>query len=298
MANINKLEILSGNYVSSDNKVYNLVDILKDKLNYTQEAKFSLSNTNIFNNLSGNIIGSDSKIYNLVDILNDGSTPIPPTPTYTFTINPTPEDATVKINDVERTSIIVEENTPITWSVEKEGYTSQSGNLILTENKTLDIILQEIPEGFIQSADYTQDGVTIKLNNTDLSSLESKAFALAWQNGFNNDFTLGDKTFSDYIYSSRYMGNKSILVIFDTPQVINKLYLSAYCGLKTSVTKNISFTKPSGEGFTKSITFDKETFPGAIDVGGEEIKYFSFNINYTTAASYIFLAAIRINSSE
>lgn len=170
MANINKLEILSGNYVSSDNKVYNLVDILKDKLNYTQGAKFSLSNTNLFNDLSGNIVGSDNKVYNLVDILNDGSTPIPPTPTYTFTINPTPGDAIVKINDVERTSITAEENTNITWSVEKEGYTSQSGELTLTEDKTLDVVLEATPVGWVQTGDLVVDGVTAQTTNYSVGS--------------------------------------------------------------------------------------------------------------------------------
>lgn len=62
---------------------------------------------------------------------------------YTFTINPTPADAIVTINGEVRNSITAEENTLITWSVEAEGYISQSGEYTLTENYTLAVVLEE-----------------------------------------------------------------------------------------------------------------------------------------------------------
>jgi hypothetical protein len=62
---------------------------------------------------------------------------------YTFTINPTPADAIVTINGEVQNSITAEENTLITWSVEAEGYISQSGEYTLTENYTLDVVLEE-----------------------------------------------------------------------------------------------------------------------------------------------------------
>ena len=46
---------------------------------------------------------------------------VPPTPTYTFTINPTPENAIVTINGETRNSLTAEENTLIEWTVEAEG---------------------------------------------------------------------------------------------------------------------------------------------------------------------------------
>lgn len=61
---------------------------------------------------------------------------------YTLTINATPPDAVVKINGVVRNSITVDEGTVLNWSVEREFYISQSGSETLTENKTLNIVLQ------------------------------------------------------------------------------------------------------------------------------------------------------------
>ena len=64
---------------------------------------------------------------------------------YTFTINPTPADAIVTINDVSTSSVTVPVGTLISWSVSKEGYTTQSGSLIITENITESVVLEETP---------------------------------------------------------------------------------------------------------------------------------------------------------
>lgn len=60
---------------------------------------------------------------------------------YTFTINPTPSNATVKINNQTIKSITVVEGTSISWSVSASGYKTQSGTLILTANTTKNIEL-------------------------------------------------------------------------------------------------------------------------------------------------------------
>lgn len=106
---------------------------------------------------------------------------VPPTPTYTFTINPTPENATVTINGEIRKSLTAEENTLIEWTVEAEGYVSQSGNLILTEDATLEVILSA--EGWHQTAELNAEIKGVRgSSNGDLEA----AKAAIWLHGYNN----------------------------------------------------------------------------------------------------------------
>lgn len=61
---------------------------------------------------------------------------------YTFSISATPSDATVTINNVQRTSYSCPAGTSITWSVAKSGYVTQSGTYTMgaedhTETVTL-----------------------------------------------------------------------------------------------------------------------------------------------------------------
>lgn len=106
---------------------------------------------------------------------------VPPTPTYTFTINPTPENATVTINGEIRKSLTAEENTQIEWRVEADGYEAQSGNLILTEDATLEVILSA--EGWHQTAELNAEikGVSGS-SNGDLEA----AKAAVWLHGYND----------------------------------------------------------------------------------------------------------------
>ena len=66
---------------------------------------------------------------------------------FTFTITPTPEDATVTINDVVQSSLKADYGTAITWSVAKDGFTAQNGSLTLTEDKTLPVALVAVESG-------------------------------------------------------------------------------------------------------------------------------------------------------
>lgn len=66
---------------------------------------------------------------------------------FTFTITPTPEDATVTINDVVQSSLTANYGTAITWSVVKDGFTAQNGSLTLTEDKTLPVTLVAVESG-------------------------------------------------------------------------------------------------------------------------------------------------------
>lgn len=62
---------------------------------------------------------------------------------FTFTINPTPSNATVTINGDITNTITVKEGSEISYSVSAEGYITDSDTLIVDSNITLDIVLVE-----------------------------------------------------------------------------------------------------------------------------------------------------------
>lgn len=62
---------------------------------------------------------------------------------YTFTIDATPANATVTINGDEQTSLTADVNTEITWTVEAEGYTTQTGTHTLIADYTETVTLVE-----------------------------------------------------------------------------------------------------------------------------------------------------------
>ena len=87
---------------------------------------------------------------------------------YTFTINPTPSDATVTIDDQERNSITVPYESVVTWSVSKEGYNTQSGSEKMIENKTMSVNLSIQQFTFAISA--TPADATVIINGQNQSS--------------------------------------------------------------------------------------------------------------------------------
>ena len=92
---------------------------------------------------------------------------------YTFTIVPTPADATVTINGEERSSITVDAGTTIEWSVSKEDYTSQSGVYVMGEND------HEIDVTLDPHHDYSQDYLTltfIENGNISLNRIGSSLY--------------------------------------------------------------------------------------------------------------------------
>lgn len=62
---------------------------------------------------------------------------------YVIAINPTPSDATVKINGFERSSIIVDEGETVSYEVSREGYETKTGSVVADEDKTIDVVLVE-----------------------------------------------------------------------------------------------------------------------------------------------------------
>lgn len=65
--------------------------------------------------------------------------------TFTFTINPTPSDATVKINGVAQKSITGAYGTAISWEVSKDGYNTRTGSLTMPlGGKTMSVSLTAV----------------------------------------------------------------------------------------------------------------------------------------------------------
>lgn len=63
---------------------------------------------------------------------------------YTFEIDNGEQGATIVINEEERSSITAQAGTLIEWSVSKEGYVTQSGSFLLSEDKTEEITLEKV----------------------------------------------------------------------------------------------------------------------------------------------------------
>lgn len=65
--------------------------------------------------------------------------------TFTFTINPTPSDATVKINGTAQKSITGAYGTAISWEVSKDGYNTRTGSLTMPlGGKTMSVSLTAV----------------------------------------------------------------------------------------------------------------------------------------------------------
>lgn len=114
--------------------------------------------------------------------------------TYTYTINPTPADATVIINGEERNSINVISGTTVSWEVSKTKYITRSGSVVVTEDKTDNIVLTEIVTLTINptpndatvtlaAAGYAQSGntITVPAGTTVIWMVEKSGYVT--QNG-------------------------------------------------------------------------------------------------------------------
>lgn len=148
---------------------------------------------------------------------------------YTFTINPTPSNATVKINNQTTKSVTVAEGTSISWSVSASGYKTQSGTLILTANTTKNITLAKAeplyycykgtdpyygmgtlyyyaktPVGSDLSVYY--NGVTNSANNTVSSSSQLRKMdnGIVWQKISSTSGTAYGIAFSRYTAGDLY----------------------------------------------------------------------------------------------
>lgn len=100
------------------------------------------------------------------------------TPYYTFTINPTPSNATVTINGVNTKTVTVEDGTTISWSVSASGYVSQSGSLTLTDDTTKTVTLVQ---NFTFTINPTPSNATVTINGATRKTITAaKGTAITW----------------------------------------------------------------------------------------------------------------------
>ena len=86
----------------------------------------------------------------------------------TLTINPTPSDSTVIINNVSSIGSVSKnypKGTTISWSVLKDGYITKSNNFVLNEDRTINVVLEEIvPDKFTYRVNPTPIDATVEIN--------------------------------------------------------------------------------------------------------------------------------------
>lgn len=98
----------------------------------------------------------------------------PSTPTkYTLTINPTPNNATVKINGVVMNSIEVTAGTNVSWEVSADGYVTKSGNHTVTKTETITISLELVSGGNTGDGEIDESAIVWYVDN---SGQKSKTF--------------------------------------------------------------------------------------------------------------------------
>lgn len=193
---------------------------------------------------------------------------VPPTPTYTFTINPTPENATVTINGEIRSSLTAEENTQIEWRVEADGYEAQSGNLILTEDATLEVVL--LAEGWHQTAELNAEIKGVRgSSNGDLEA----AKAAVWLHGYN-DFA-GDVP-TDYLLWTRTKA-LHFYVILPRKTFVKRFVIQGYnqYGINTVSYKSWSETKDedtSNDNREYFLKIKSSTFTSSATVNAEVMR--------------------------
>ena len=102
---------------------------------YGTTVTYSVSKTN-YTTVSGSIVMTDEHKYMDVTLVQNG---------FTFTVNPTPSDATVLLTASGYTqvgnSIVVSSGTTVSWSVSKSGYITQSGTETITSDTTKNVTL-------------------------------------------------------------------------------------------------------------------------------------------------------------
>lgn len=73
---------------------------------------------------------------------------------FTFTIQTEPSDATVLLNGYQRRSIKVFKNSTVEYQVYKDGYILQSGSVVVQDNQTLTVTLQQDEQTLIDYGDW------------------------------------------------------------------------------------------------------------------------------------------------
>ena len=101
------------------------------KVNFGSTVTWKVERTGYQTKEGSQVVNSDSTIDVSLEIQQ-----------YTLTVNPTPSDATVILDDETRKSVTVNYGTSVSWQVSKDGYITQSGTHQVVANHTLSITLE------------------------------------------------------------------------------------------------------------------------------------------------------------
>lgn len=100
---------------------------------------------------------------------------------YTFTINPTPENAVVTINGKVTNSVTLAEGRGVTWSVAADGYVERNGVAVLNENIILDVEL-EAYKYYTLTINPTPSDATVTINGEVTNSVTvNEGTILNWE---------------------------------------------------------------------------------------------------------------------
>lgn len=102
---------------------------------------------------------------------------------FTLTVNATPNDATVKINSVEQKTLTADYNTAYNVEVSKEGYKTHTESGNLTDNKTIEVVLEE--ESVEPGGDFIEEITPLLLSKDCYSYLNCSRHII--QNGINEE---------------------------------------------------------------------------------------------------------------
>ena len=86
---------------------------------------------------------------------------------YTFTINPTPVDATVTINGITTNTVSVKKGEEVNWKVEYMGYITKEGTYTVENDATINVSLEVLQYTFTIKADPSDSIITINGNKTN-----------------------------------------------------------------------------------------------------------------------------------
>lgn len=134
------------------------------------------SDVDIYASLTG-YISASANIENISrdETVNLTLSPIP-AQTYTLTVNPTPNNATVLLNGQSRRSITVESGTTVRVQVSASGYQSYDQNVVVDSDRTLNVILEPIPvQTYTVTVNPTPNNATVLINGQNTRTLEVPA---------------------------------------------------------------------------------------------------------------------------
>lgn len=92
---------------------------------------------------SGSVVADSTK---MVDVTLEAI----PVEKVTITINPTPADATVKLNGVEQKSIEVDKGAEVSYEVSKADYVTKSDTVTASSTQTIDVTLDAVSHAAVE----------------------------------------------------------------------------------------------------------------------------------------------------